>query len=640
MSALVGAILLTFPHPSPAQDRAAGVDRHGDPLPQGAIARIGTLRFRQASAAYSVAFSPDGRFIAVGGSAMPSNSTTTIFEARTGKVVRQLPGHAHVVSALAFARDGSLLVSGGGDATLSVWDLARGQRLWQSGLWRKGPWLGRETVAFLPDGKTVAADEDVRHIRLCDGRTGKPGRLLQGHTDRVFHITSSPSGKHLASCAVDGTVRVWEVATGKEVRRFQVADKYGLSVAFAPDGTRLACGTVTGAVYLWDVATGARRWRFRKGDDVAASVAFSPDGAEVYTIRQELRVLDAATGKERRRFPLPQMMRHLALAPDGAVAALIGDDGEVRLFDPVRGRFLARREGHARGVRSVAFSADGRSLATASGESVFRIWDVATGRPERTFAGKADSVAFAPDGGSLVTGSLWEGASLWDAATGKRLRTFRPDGPGPTAGVRLSGGRPLLVAGTAGERLIFWEAATGKLHPHSFTSQLDPTASFRPVLPYALSPDGSTAAVLPDLAAIEPVLLWDFRKGLELRRTAVRGTPVAFSPDGRLLAIRATDGFVLVDTKTGKEARRIRGPAASVQDIAFSPDGHMLATAGNDGMVRLWETVSGQQRRVFKGHGQRVLCVAFSPDGTRLASGSEDLTALVWDVYASEAKAP
>jgi hypothetical protein len=205
--------------------------------------------------------------------------------------------------------------------------------------------------------------------------------------------------------------------------------------------------------------------------------------------------------------------------------------------------------------------------------------------------------------------------------------------------VRFPAGRPPLVACDGGGRLVFWDAATGKQHPHFFAARVNLlSSSIRAPVPYALSPDGKTAAVMSDLAGEQPIVLWDFRTGKELRRTAVRGIPCAFSPDGAMLAVRSADGTALVDTRTGRAARRIQGPAAAVQDIAFSPDGHMLATAGDDGTVRLWETASGQERRCFKGHGQRVLCVAFSPDGKRLASGSDDLTALVWDVYGDEAK--
>jgi WD40 repeat protein len=642
---LGGTALLIAPGRSAGGGPAPAVDRHGDPLPRGAVARIGTTRFRQWDSGYTVAFSPDGRYVALGCSAgtYPAQSLA-VFEARTGKVVHRLPGHAHVVRAVAFSPDGNLLAAGGGDGKLAVWDVAKGRRLCEA-----GPDLASGIIVFLAGSRTLATDEAGKNIRLLDARTGKPGRLLTGHTDSIFSIAASPDGKRLVSCAMDGTVRLWDVVSGKEVQQLRVAEKYGLSVAFSPDGKRVACGTYMGDVYLWDLSTGKERWRFRKGTDAAASVAFSPDGSEVYTVRRELRALDAETGKERRRFKLPQETYRLALSPDGKVAALVSSGCEVRLFDPVRGGFVRGVEGHAHAVTSVAFSPDGRSLATASHEPQFRVWEAATGRLRQTFAGAASSVAFAPDGRTLMAGRPWHSPSLWDAGTGKLLRKLSPKERGAGGGrVAFVPGQPTLAASDEGGRLTFWDPATGKLHPHVYVTQPNLVRStIDYTMAYALSPDGKTAAVLPDLSELEPILLWDLRTGKDVLRTRVHGAPCAFSPDGGLLAALpgrrgtpAAGGVVLADTRTGREVRRLKVPAGSVSEVVFSPDGHMVATAGQDGTVRLWETASGQERHVFRGHEQRVLCLAFSPDGSRLASGSGDLTALVWDVYGTAAKGP
>jgi WD40 repeat protein len=606
-----------------------GIDCHGDPLPEGALARMGTVRLRAGESVRGLAFFPDGKTLASGGTTRPP----CLWDVASGKLLREI-GPTGGNGTVLFGSDAKkiLMISGFG----VLHDGATGQALPQF----KGRPI-RPEAALSPDGTTVAAIELGSGLALFELASGKELRRFSGSVQMQRCVTISPDGRTLAATgqffAEDRSIRLWDMATGKQIKKLSGHEKGVWQLAFSPDSRTIASAGMDGTVLLQDTATGKALRRFDAWDGSVSCVAFSPDGRLIASGAQRaiVRLWDVATGKEVRHWKGEGgRIEAVAFSPDGKTLAWGG--GRIQLADLATGQERMPANGHSFQITSLALTPDGKVLTSMGWDGGVRLWETVTGKERAQFAGPRDTVApriVSPDGKMVVARNAAEsGFEFWDAASGQLLRSVLGP-PARALGVAFSADGTTVAAVSSDKTIRIWEVATGRE-----LQTIKGSARY----PLALSPDGSVLAA----AGVNNALsLWDVTSGRSIQSLPASGGPFAltFSPDGSLLACWGfREGVRVWKVASGKEVCRCEPLPVSLlgQTLTFAPDGKTLAggdrrsLAGGDYQttVYLWETATGQLLRRFTGHHSGVMALIFGGDGRTLISGSGDTTALVWDV--------
>ena len=482
-----------------------------------------------------VAFFPDGRKLATGG------QVVKLWDVETLELITDVPTQARGTFSLSISSDGEMLSvtsnNNQGLAALEVWDITETPPRLDKQL----PW--QKTAVFLPDGK---------HLAVKDYK-GFWGKRKQ--------------------------VRVLDIATGNASFKFDAGFIDDASLAVSGDGRAVAFGTHHGRLVVWEPATGEAKY-LPNGNTLAA-VTFSPDGDMLVSLDTggTIRVWDLAAAQE------PLTLRHadpgwekpLAFSPDGQTLAVSLKDGTIHLRNARTGETRATLKGTAGFGGSVAFSPDGRFLASARGEwdlrtpqpTSVRVWKVETGEEVADLQGHPSAAwacVFSPNSKTLASGSSDGTVKLWDLARFEPIATVKTRGAWVRAMVYSPNGKVFAV---------------GKLG-----------------LVILLDPDTGQEFAAVD----EPT-------------SAVRS--LAYSPDGSRLAVGTEEGPIRIrDASTLQLLSVFEGNTTVVTSLAFSPDGETLISGSEEGAVRFWDVPTGQERLSMNG-GKFV---AMAPDGLTLAS--------------------
>jgi WD40 repeat protein len=639
-------------------------DAHGDPLPPGAVARIGTIRLR----------------------------------------------HGGTVSSLAFSPDGKRLVSTDGD-TVGIWDARTGRSLsfrflpWQYRLW---------SPVVSPDGTLIACRLENGALGVQETETGKQRCAFPSSDQKLYNLAFSRDNRLLACNDEEATVLLWDVAGGKLARRWKSAtkeDQDSSRQVFTPDGKGLIHATKRGHIFLRDVKNGKELFHIRPREneaDYIYSLAISPDGEMLATTfdLQRIKLWESKTGRFLRETEVYGVWAGLHFSPDGKHLLTGTREGAICFSELTKGKLTRRLVGNKKGASvSLTFSPDGKVLACGGKDHAIHLWDISANKelsPPAPPGGEV-SASFHVEGQNvlvhsrywtnIVYGTVDPHLGFWDLkGNAENATTIDPKEAhafdvSPDAkllvlveGLSLAHYHRVFKNGELQSTLRLSDLTSGKelqieknlpcdIHHVRFSpdgeflfadadnpgpnpddyhrlpvvqvwkrtspttlKKIDELPSRGYVESFYCAPDSRWVAV--------PLWKgWNFHHcetgKLYRSHPTLAGAVRAASPSGRVLACSVDDERTasLVELATGKPICKLDcKPRYLVRPrFAVSPDGRIVAGDLNSATITLWDAFSGKQIGKLEGHRGDIRSLCFSADGRYLVSGSADTTALVWD---------
>jgi WD40 repeat protein len=550
------------------------------------------------------AFNWAGRLVASG------SDEVAIWEVYSGEqLANWATPEGQWVTALAFQPGVAVLAVGHDDGLVQVyhWNDRRLLHEWE------GMQGGVSALAFSPDRKHLAVAGEDRLIRLFDLGTGQLLRTLEGHTDRVPSLVWHPDGQRLFSAGWDTTVRVWEVQTGEPVILLNNHRGQVHAIALSADGNLIAAADAANTVHIWDTG------RYR-----------------------EVAVLQTMAGE----------VTCLCFTPDDdrgnrrpAVLAYGGVDRVIHLWDAQQDNEVGRNTEALLHRTQVAVDATGTRLYSLSGGVSLRAFDTESGDTLRTFDHAPHLHTFALSSTGHLALSLPEKTSgerhsllLVDAQGTQTARCEGQKGPITALAFRPDG-QMLASGGIESSDVWLWNLPSGNVEVI-----LPDAVCFCSVEMLAWRPDGAELAVagIDHLATGKrdgEVGIWDIATRTCRHRLPGGATAVAYSPDGRFLAVANLRHTVTIYETAGFEVRAtLDGHTDTIGAVAFTPDGTRLISASEDRTLRLWDVARGEQIGAWE-LDNRLRALAIDPEGRFVYTGNlntscfqielENLTAMV-----------
>ena len=668
-----------FPPPPPTQPQPPQPQIR-DGLPKGALARLGSTKYRVGDSILHMAFSPDGKLIAAA-----TNSGIKMIDTRTGRLIRKMRNSTGSIRDMVFLQDGKTLAFTGYSNQVTLVNATSGSVAKTVRISNTQIRLGQ--LSFSADGKFFTGGNEgygkSNPVYIYEVATGKGfGPFHAVQVNRIQSVISPDAnliaswGTYYSSIQPNQThpsriVQLWSRTSGKEVHKITAPNRVS-RVVFSPDNKQVVLAVGQATMMICDVKTGKEIVTFAGSNGNNYLVKFSPDGKWLAAGNSTggVQMWETKTWKRQRLPAGPRCsLRDIVFQSNGDMLACGVAGHTIRVWNVRTGKQLSPTGGHVQAIQAIAHSRDGKYITTVDRSGLLCKWDRKTGKellrwplnnntttpntyyrsPTISYYPTSSSyyeVAFSRDGQHLAT-SYGSGTRLWDLQTKTSVCDFEGSQSNGCVGLTFSRNGDTMAQLSGDATLSLWDVHSGR--KKVFTKLVKERVNLnRQMTKILFTPDNKRLITSLNYydskirQQVYDIILWDIAQGkgvTKIHRTNTYYYCMDLSPDGKLLAAGDNQRKVsLFKVGSGTESVNLTaGRYGQITQVAFSPDNRLLAASlydynSHSSSIYIWEMASEQLRCEFTGHDGMISSLQFTADGKGLATGGMDTALYLWDI--------